>query len=115
MIVADVLVVEGLGDDTDELVSDVVGEEVAEVHDGSVVLTAEPGLLFALAFTSDVTLVSTRNFCFARFSAALGIAQTSLSLHSLARKFFARQFKSKLSLFSLIENVDVLDIFLIKP
>ena len=61
MIVADVLVVEGLGDDTDELVSDVVGEEVAEVHDGSVVLTAEPGLLLALAFTSDVALVSTRN------------------------------------------------------
>ena len=61
MIVADVLVVEGLGDDTDELVSDVVGEEVTEVHDGSVVLTAEPGLLLALAFTADVALVSTRN------------------------------------------------------
>ena len=61
MIIAHILVVKCLGDDTDELVSDVVGEEVAEVHDGSVVLTAEPGLLFALAFTSDVTLVSTRN------------------------------------------------------
>ena len=61
MIVADVLVVEGLGDDTDELVSDVVGEEVTEVHDGSVVLTAEPGFLFAFAFTADVALVSTRN------------------------------------------------------
>lgn len=61
MIVADVLVVEGLGDDTDELVSDVVGEEVTEVHDGSVVLTAEPGLLLALAFTADAALVSTRN------------------------------------------------------
>lgn len=61
MIVADVLVVDGLGDDTDELMSDVVGEEVTEVHDGSVVLTAEPGFLFALAFTADVALVSTRN------------------------------------------------------
>ena len=61
MIVADVLVVKCLGDDTDELMSDVVGEEVTEVHDGSVVLTAEPGFLFALAFTADVALVSTRN------------------------------------------------------
>ena len=62
MIVADVLVVEGLGDDTDELVSDVVGEEVTEVHDGSVVLTAEPGLLFALAFTSDVAMITSWYF-----------------------------------------------------
>lgn len=49
-------VVKCLGDDTDELVSDIVGEEVTEVHDGSVVLTAEPGLLLALAFTSDVAM-----------------------------------------------------------
>ena len=61
MIIAHILVVKSLGDDTNELVSDVVGEEVTEVHDGSVVLTAEPGLLIALAFTSDVALVSTRN------------------------------------------------------
>lgn len=56
MIIAHILVVECLGDDTDELVSDVVGEEVTEVHDGSVVFTAEPGFLFALAFTADVAL-----------------------------------------------------------
>lgn len=61
MIIAHILVFECLGDDADELVSDVVGEEVTEVHDGSVVLTAEPGLLLALAFTSDVALVPTRN------------------------------------------------------
>ena len=61
VIIAHILVVKSLGDDTDELVSDVVGEEVTEVHDGSVVLTAEPGFLFALAFTADVALVSTRN------------------------------------------------------
>ena len=61
VIIAHILVIECLGDDTDELVSDVVGKEVAEVHDGSVVLTGEPGFLFALAFTPDVTLVSMRN------------------------------------------------------
>ena len=60
VIIAHILVVKCLGDDTNELMSDVVGEEVTEVHDGSVVLTAEPGLLLALAFTSDVALVSTR-------------------------------------------------------
>lgn len=65
MIVADVLVVECLGDDTDELVSDVVGEEVTEVHDGSVILTAEPGLLLALAFTADVAMITSWNL-FAR-------------------------------------------------
>ena len=65
MIVADVLVVEGLGDDTDEPVSDVVGEQVTEVHDGSVVLTAEPGLLLALAFTADVAMITSWNL-FAR-------------------------------------------------
>ena len=83
-------VIKCLGDNTDELVSDVVGEEVTEVHDGSVILKAEPWLLFALAFTSDVTLVSTRNFCFARFSAALGIVGASSALLSFARKFFTR-------------------------
>ena len=61
MIIAHILVVKCLGDDTDELMRDVVGEEVTEVHDGSVVLTAESGLLLALAFTADVALVSTRN------------------------------------------------------
>ena len=88
MIIAHILVIECLSDDADELMSDVVGEEVTEVHDGSVVLTAEPGLLLALAFTADVTLVSTRNFCFARFSAALGIVGASSALLSFARKFF---------------------------
>ena len=58
VIVTDVFVIEGLGDNADELVGDVVGEEVAEVHDGSIILTAEPGLLFALAFTSDVAMIT---------------------------------------------------------
>ena len=62
MIIAHILVVKSLGDDTDELVSDVVGEEVAEVHDGSIILTAEPGLLFALAFTADVAMITSWNF-----------------------------------------------------
>ena len=61
MIVAHILVVECLGDDTDELVSDVVGEEVTEVHDGSVVLTGEPGFLLALAFTADVAVITSWN------------------------------------------------------
>ena len=58
VIIAHILVVKCLGDDTDELMSDVVGEEVTEVHDGSVVLTAEPGLFLALAFTSDVAMIT---------------------------------------------------------
>ena len=62
VIIAHILVVKSLGDDTDELVSDVVGEEVAEVHDGSIILTAEPGLLFALAFTSDVAMITSWDF-----------------------------------------------------
>lgn len=61
VIIAHILVVERLGDDTDELVSDVVGKEVAEVHDGSVVLTGEPGFLFALAFTPDVAMITSWN------------------------------------------------------
>ena len=61
VIIAHILVVKSLGDDTDELVSDVVGKEVTEIHDGSVVLSGEPGFLLALAFTADVALVSTRN------------------------------------------------------
>ena len=61
VIIAHILVVKCLGDDTDELVSDVVGEEVTEVHDGSVVLTAEPGLLLALAFTADVAMITSWN------------------------------------------------------
>lgn len=62
VIIAHILVVKSLGDDTDELVSDVVGEEVTEVHDGSVVLTAEPGLLLALAFTADVAMITSWDF-----------------------------------------------------
>ena len=62
VIIAHILVVKSLGDDTDELVSDVVGEEVAEVHDGSIILTAEPGLLFALAFTSAVAMITSWDF-----------------------------------------------------
>ena len=54
MIVANILVVEGSSDDADKFVGDVVGEEVAEIHDGSVVLTTEPGFLLALALTPDV-------------------------------------------------------------
>lgn len=65
VIIAHILVVKCLGDDTDELMSDVVGEEVTEVHDGSVVLTAESGLLLALAFTADVTMITSWNL-FAR-------------------------------------------------
>ena len=61
MIISHIFIIESLGDNADELVGDVVGEEVAEVHDGSVVFAAEPRFLFALAFTADVTLVATRN------------------------------------------------------
>ena len=61
MIVADVLVIEGLGDNTDELVGDVVGEEVAEVHDRGVVFSGEPRLFLALAVASDVTVIASWN------------------------------------------------------
>ena len=61
MIVAEVLVVQGLGDDADKLVGDVVGEEVAEVHDGGVVFSGEPLLLFALAVAADVTIITSWN------------------------------------------------------
>lgn len=58
MIIADVLVIDGLGDNADELVGDVVGEEVAEVHDGGVVLAAEPRLFLALAVVADVAMIT---------------------------------------------------------
>ena len=61
MIVADVLVIEGLGNNANELVGDVVGEEVAEVHDGGVVLAAEPRLFLALAVAADVTVIASWN------------------------------------------------------
>lgn len=61
VIVTDVFVIEGLGDNTDELVSDVVGKEVTEVHDGSVVLSGEPEFLLALAFTADVAVITSWN------------------------------------------------------
>ena len=61
MIVAEMLVVKGLGDDADELVGDVVGEEITEVHDGSVILAREPRFLLSLAVTADVAVVATRD------------------------------------------------------
>ena len=60
MIVADVFVIEGLGNHTDELLGDVVGEEITEVHYACVILAAEPGLFLAFAFSADVASVSTR-------------------------------------------------------
>ena len=61
MIISHIFIIESLGDNADELVGDVVGEEVTEVHDGSVVLAAEPRFLFALALTADVAVVATGN------------------------------------------------------
>ena len=61
VIVAEMLVVKGLGDDADELVGYVVGEEITEVHDGSVVFAREPRLLFALAVAADVAVVAARD------------------------------------------------------
>ena len=61
VIVADVLVIEGLGDNADELVGDVVGEEVAKIHDGGVVFSGEPRLLFALSFSADVAFITSWN------------------------------------------------------
>ena len=58
MIVADVFVIEGLGDNSDELLCDVVGEEISEVHYACVILATEPGLFLALALTSYVTVVA---------------------------------------------------------
>ena len=59
VIVAEMLVVKGLGDDADELVGDVVGEEITEVHDRSVILAREPRFLLSLAVTADVATVAT--------------------------------------------------------
>ena len=61
MIVAEVLVVQGLGDDADKLVGDVFGEEITEVHYRGVVFAREPRFLFALAIAADVAVVATRN------------------------------------------------------
>ena len=62
VIVANILVVEGSGDDADKFVGDVVGEEVAEIHDGSVILSGEPRFLLALALTPDVSGVASWDF-----------------------------------------------------
>ena len=62
MIVANILVIEGSSDDADKFVGDVVGEEVAEIHDGSVVLTTEPRFLLAFTLTSDVSGVASWDF-----------------------------------------------------
>lgn len=40
-------------------------------------------------------------------STALVIVQASLVLHSFAKEFFARQNKSKLSLYLLIEKIQI--------
>ena len=60
MIIANVFVIEGLGDHADELLGDVVGEEITEVHYTCVILATEPGLFLALALTPYVASVSTR-------------------------------------------------------
>ncbi len=62
VIVAEVFVVQGLGDDADELVGDVVGEEITEVHDGSVVFSGEPRFLLSLAVTADVAVITSWDF-----------------------------------------------------
>ena len=61
VIVTDVFVIEGLGDNADELVGDVVGEEVAEVHDGGVVFSGEPGLFLAFPISANVAVVASWN------------------------------------------------------
>ena len=62
VIVAEMLVVQGLGNDADELVGDVVGEKITEVHDGSVILAREPRFLLSLAVAADVATVATGDF-----------------------------------------------------
>ena len=61
VIVAEMFVVQGLGNDADELVGDVVGEEITEIHDGSVVLAREPRFLFAFAVMADVAVITSWN------------------------------------------------------
>ena len=60
MIVADVFVIEGLGDYADELLSDVVGEEITEIHYACVILATEPRLFLALALSTYVAVIATR-------------------------------------------------------
>ena len=61
MVIANEFVIECLRHDPDKLFGGVFGEEVAEVHHRSVVFAAEPRLFYALALTSDVSVVATGN------------------------------------------------------
>ncbi len=54
MVVPPVLVVQRLRDDPDELVADVLGQELTNVHDGSVVFPAESFLSDTLVPSHDV-------------------------------------------------------------
>ena len=60
VIVAEVLVIEGLGDYADELLGDVVGEEISEVHYRRIVFATEPGLFLALALSAYIAVIATR-------------------------------------------------------
>lgn len=61
VVVAEIVFIKSLCDDPDKFVSDVVGEEVAEIHNGSVVFSGEPGFLLAFSVSADIAIVSTRN------------------------------------------------------
>ena len=61
VIVADVFVIEGLGYYSDELMGDVVGEEISEIHYACVILATEPGLFLALALSADVAVIASWN------------------------------------------------------
>ena len=58
MIVTDIFVIEGLGDYADELLGDVVGEEITEIHYRRIVFATEPRLFLALALSANVAVIA---------------------------------------------------------
>ena len=62
MVVPTVVVIDGLGDESDEIMADVISHEVADVHDGSIVFPAEPAFCLAFLLAANVTGVSTGDF-----------------------------------------------------
>ena len=83
VIVAEMFVVQGLGNDADELVGDVVGEEITEIHDGSVVLAREPRFLFAFAVMADVAVITSWNL----LASAIVLPKTVFK-ESLGKSYF---------------------------
>ena len=62
MIVPTIIVIDGLGNQAHKLMADVISHEVADVHDGSVVFTAEPALSDSFLLTTNIPGVTSGDF-----------------------------------------------------